>query len=496
MINKKPLERTNEYSERNSMVNGKVVTVIPSKKELIAPEEKPQIRVAAYARVSKDSESQEESYEAQKTHAEEVISKNPQWILTKIYADQGSGLNTKKRPQFRQMIKDAKHGQMDMILVKSISRFGRSVIDTLTNLRELEQSGVTCYFERENMKSDDPNCTLLLNMMSSMAESESLSISANVNLGLKYKAERGEWSCAYSNFLGYDQQPDGTIVVNDKQAETVKLIFDRFLSGMTLNDLAKLLESEGRTTGSGSTKWSKASLSRVISNPKYCGDVLIGRTYTADVRQKRRTINNGERQQFYVENGIDPIIGRQTYFLAKGELLRRAAGSKGQDVTGPKVWSYKNCFTYKIRCPKCHEFYNHSYGRGVHYWKCHWRMKGDCDSDIIREDYMKAIVLSAAQVLWDRQPKIRFRSIPDLTKDTSDKVLMEVAGKYAFNVFASRVQKMLEGDRPTVFTDELSTQLVESITFTDSEWIISFYGNQEVRLPKAGTTTGRRLNRS
>ena len=477
----------------------RMVTVIPSKKELVKPEDKPKLRVAAYARVSKeDSDTQEESYEAQKIHAEEVISKNPNWILTRIYADQGSGLNTKKRPQFRQMIKDAKRGQMDMILVKSISRFGRSVIDTLTNLRELEKSNVVCYFERENMKSDDPNCTLLLNMMSSMAESESLSISANVNLGLKYKAERGEWSCAYSKFLGYDQADDGSIVINEEQAETVRFIFDRFLSGMSLNELCRTLEAEGRKTGSGGSTWTKTSISRLISNCKFCGDVLIGKSYTADVREKRRVRNKGERQQYFVENGIPPIIDRQTYFLAKGELLRRAAGSKGEEVLGPRIWSYKNCFTYKIRCPKCGEFYNHTYGRGVHYWKCHWRINGDCDADIIREDVMKQVVLTAAQNLHDKQPKIRFRSIPELTKDTSDKALMEVAGKYTFNQFAKRVEQMLSGPRPEKFFDELSTQLVERITFTDTEWIILFYGNQEVRLPRKSKSrsAGRRLRRS
>ena len=396
------------------------------------------------------------------------------------------------------MIKDAKKGQMDMILVKSISRFGRSVIDTLTNLRELEQSGTICYFERENMRSDDPNCTLLLNMMASMAESESLSISANVNLGLKYKAERGEWSCAYRNFLGYRQEADGSVVIDEEQAETVRIIYDRFLSAMSLNDLCRSLEAEGRKTGSGGTTWTKTALSRLISNPKYGGDVLIGLSYTADVREKRRVRNNGERQQYYVENGIPAIIDKQISFLAKGELLRRSAGAKGQETVGPKVWSYKNVFTYKIRCPKCGEFYNHSYGRGVHYWKCHWRVNGDCDADIFREDELKQVVLLAAQTLHDKQPKIRFRSIPTLTKDTGEKVLMETAGKYAFNQFAKRVQDMLDGPRPEKFTDDLSTQLVESITFTDEEWVITFYGNQEVRLPRESSSraVGRRLKRS
>ena len=109
---------------------------------------------------------------------------------------------------------------------------------------------------------------------------------------------------------------------------------------------------------------------------------------------------------------------------------------------------------------------------------------------------MQDVVLLAAQTLYDKQPKIRYRSVPELTKDSGDKALIEAAGKYAFNQFAKRVQGMLDGDRPEEFTDEMSTELVESITFSDTEWIITFYGNQEVRLPRETKTAGRRLNRS
>ncbi len=481
MSARKPVFSGREYSERRAM--GRMVTIIqPTKKAEIKEDRR--IRVAAYARVSKDSESQEDSYISQKKHAEEVINRNPDWTLTRIYADQASGLNTKKRTEFNKMIEAAKCHEMDLILVKSISRFGRSVVDTLTSLRTLEKCGTRVYFDRENMYSDDLNCNLVLSIMASMAESESLSISANVRTGQKYKAEDGRWSVAYGTFLGYDKAEEDTVVINEEQAKTVRFIFSEFLSGTSLQDLCRRLEKEGHRTGTGSTHWTKTGVRRILSNIKYSGDVIQGLTYTADVMEKNRKRNNGDVPLYYIKDGIPAIIDRQTYLLAKGELLRREAEFVGKTVEGPAVYNRNNDFTHILACPECGAFFNRIKARGKYVWKCYNRRNADCKAEIIREKELQAAVLSAAQELYDLQPEITERPVPVLSNENPDEELILAAGINAYNSFADRLKHFLAGERPEHYDPEISRRLIRHITFTEDEWVFLFYGDQTVRVPR------------
>ena len=459
------------------------------------------LRVAAYVRVSTLSSEQEDSLENQRLHYEEIVGNNPRLDLVKIYADQASGLNTKKRTQFNNMMRDAKDHKFDVLYVKSISRFARNTVTTLTAIRELNSYGIETRFEKENLVSTDTSTNLLLSIMASMAESESISISENVNLGLKYKYSRGEWSANFTNFLGYDKLPDGTVAINEEQAATVREIYLEFLSGMSLDRLVKKLAAEGRKTGTGMATWTKTGLIRILSNIKYSGDVIQGITTTVDVINKHRIRNNGEAPQYFIENGIPAIVGRQEWLLAKGELSRREKMTiEGRDVGGPAIYTGKYPFTRKIVCPSCKNFYNHRNARGKYVWECYGRIHRSCTAEIIKEEELKDAVFRAASDLWELKPVIKMKDVPILSPKDSEDRLISAAALHMENSFAKKTQNFLSGDKPTGYDPELVRNLVEKIVISDTEILVAFYGTDPVRVerikPGRNIFTGRKLKRN
>lgn len=203
-------------------------------------------RVAGYARVSTDSDEQFTSYEAQVDYYTQYIKRNPEWEFVKVYTDEGiSGTNTKHRIGFNEMIADAMSGKIDLIVTKSVSRFARNTVDSLVTIRKLKEKGVEVYFEKENIYTFDGKGELLLTIMSSLAQEESRSISENVTWGQRKRFADGKVSVAYSRFLGYDKGPDGRMVINPAEAETVKKIYRLFLEGMTPYGISRQLEADG-----------------------------------------------------------------------------------------------------------------------------------------------------------------------------------------------------------------------------------------------------------
>ena len=476
----------------------KVVTVIPvSEKNGCESSEKQTLRVAAYARVS--SLPQEESYDAQVAHFQSLISSHPGWELTKVYGDEGiSGLNTKKRTGFRQMIKDGVNKKYDLLLVKSISRMGRNTVDLLTAIRELKAVGTAVFYEKENINTLEATGEMLITLLSAFAQSESESISGNVRISLQYKMARGEHSLAYSNFLGYDKGEEGKLVINPEQAKTVKYIFDQFLSGVSLERLSRELKDKGYTTGTGGNAWTKTALKRILSNEKYAGCALLAKTTTVDVLNKKRAINDGIVQQYWVEKDHDPIVDKQTWLIAKGELMRREEQFMGTDVGGPEVYCGKHDFTRKIRCPDCGAWYNHKNAKTRMVWVCHERMNSKgCKGEIIPETDLQNAVLSAAQKLYDKQPEISMKKVPSLTHTDDDEKLIRAAAVYAENTFGQRIVRFLKGARPTKYTSDL-IRLLERIEIKPESFEVHFYGKQTVLVPRQGgrNETGRRLKRS
>lgn len=256
-------------------------------------------RVAGYARVSTDHEDQQTSYEAQVDYYTTYIQGRDDWEFAGLYSDEGiSATNTKHRDGFNQMISDAMAGKIDLIITKSVSRFARNTVDSLSTIRKMKEHNIECYFEKENIWTFDSKGELLLTIMSSLAQEESRAISENVTWGQRKRMADGKVSFAYSRFMGLDKDKEtGKIVVNPEQAEVVKLIFRLFLEGLTPHAIAVELTNRSIKTPGGKDVWNQQTVRRMLSNEKYKGDALLQKEFTVDFLQKKMKKNEGEVPQ-------------------------------------------------------------------------------------------------------------------------------------------------------------------------------------------------------
>ena len=367
----------------------KTVTSIPAKVNPhthTAPEKKR--RVAGYARVSTELEEQQTSYQAQVNYYTNYIKSREDWIFVEVYTDEGiSALNTRHREGFNRMIADALDGKIDLIITKSVSRFARNTVDSLTAIRKLKEKGVEVYFEKENIWTFDGKGELLISIMSSLAQEESRSISENCTWGHRKRMADGKFSVAYTHFLGYDKGENGELVINPEQAEIVRYIFRLFLEGKTTYQISKILtESEYRTV-TGNDNWQKSTVINILKNEKYKGDALLQKTYTVDFLTKRHKKNRGEIQQYYVSENHEAIIPPEIWDLVQEEFVRRGSHKKGC-----------GCFSNMLRCGVCGEFYcrkiwhsNDKYKKAV--WQC--RTKSKCKTPHITEEEIKEKFISA-----------------------------------------------------------------------------------------------------
>ena len=258
------------------MASVKIIPAMPhAGKTGSSVREKPRLRVAAYCRVSTDTEEQATSYETQVEHYTEYISRNPEWALAGIYADDGiSGTNTKNRPEFNRMMDDCGAGRIDMIITKSISRFARNTLDCLRHIRELKAQNIPVYFEKENINTLDAKGEVLLTIMASLAQQESQSLSQNVKLGLQYRYQQGKVQVNHSRFLGYTKDAEGNLIIDPEQAEVVKRIYREYLEGYSMDRIKAGLERDGIPTGAGKTTWHTSTINKILRNEKYIGDAL------------------------------------------------------------------------------------------------------------------------------------------------------------------------------------------------------------------------------
>ena len=286
-------------------------------------------KVAAYARVSTDQEEQLTSYEAQVDYYTGYIQSREDWEFVSVYTDEGiSGTNTKHREGFKSMVEDALAGKIDLIITKSVSRFARNTVDSLTTIRKLKDNGVECYFEKENIWTFDGKGELLITIMSSLAQEESRSISENVTWGHRKRFADGKVMVAYSCLLGYEKGPEGGLVVNEEQAKIVRRIYRMFLEGITCFSIAKQLTAEGIPTPMGKEKWRANTVESILTNEKYKGDALLQKKYTVDFLTKRMEKNTGQVPQYYVENDHEAIVSREVFEAAQQEMARRRRGNK------------------------------------------------------------------------------------------------------------------------------------------------------------------------
>ena len=308
-------------------------------------------RVAAYARVSTEQDAQQNSYAAQIEYYRGYIQSKPEWEYAGVYADEGvTGTSYKKRDGFNRMIKDAEDGKIDLILTKSISRFARNTVDSLTVTRKLKAAGVEVYFEKENISSMDVQAELIFTIMSSIAQEESRSISENVRWGHQRSMEAGKVSLPWSHFLGYKKGANGLPEIVEEEAVIIREMYRRFLNGETLKGIANNLTNQGIKTPTGKDIWSVETVRHILTNEKYKGDAKLQKTYTVDFLTKEVRVNNGERKQWYIHDSHDAIVSPETFELVQKELARR---------TGRHGRFYDSPFTSKIKCGDCGAYYGH-----------------------------------------------------------------------------------------------------------------------------------------
>ena len=367
------------------------------------------IRVAAYCRVSTKQEEQINSYEVQKKHYTEKINANPEWQMVGIFADKGiTGTSVLKRDEFNKMIKLCKNRKIDMILVKSISRFARNTVDCLHYTRMLKTLGIDVYFEEQGIHSIKSDAEFYISIYGTIAQSESENISANVKWGKLQSAKEGKVAFMYKNFLGYRKGTDGNPEIDEEQAETVKIIYDRFIAGDSLKQIAEKLQNEKRLSPSGKSEWSTATIRSILSNEKYKGDAIINKTFTVDCLTKEIRKNNGERPKYYVENNHPAIIDAETFGRVQEELARRVGKKKVKEIgtkTEQGKYSSKYALTELLICGECHTPYRRctwtAHGEKRIVWRCVKRLdygKKYCHSSpTLEESRIQAAIVNAIQ---------------------------------------------------------------------------------------------------
>ena len=353
-------------------------------------------KVAGYARVSTDRDEQFTSYEAQVEYYTRFIKAHDDWDLVNIYTDEGiTGTSTKRRTGFQNMVKDALDGKIDLIVTKSVSRFARNTVDSLTTIRTLKEHGVEVFFEKENIWTFDGKGELLITIMSSLAQEESRSISENVTWGMREAMRQGKASVPYKVFLGYEKGPDGKMVVNPEQAMLVRRIYGMFLQGKSPYHITQVLESEGIPFSEGKTKWHASTIKSILQNEKYKGDALRQKTYSKDYLTKERVKNDGELQQYYISDHHEAIISPELFDRVQLEIQRRG--------TAEEVRGGNKLFSKRIRCADCGSWYGPvTWAPYTPYEKIVWRCnkkyakgKEHCEPPAVTEDEMKAAFISA-----------------------------------------------------------------------------------------------------
>lgn len=412
---------------------GKTITMIPARRQVgntAKEEERPKLRVAAYCRVSTDSDEQATSYETQVAHYTEYIKNNPEWELAGIFADDGiSGTNTKKREDFNRMIEECMNGNIDMVITKSISRFARNTLDCLKFIRQLKEKNIPVYFEKENINTMDAKGEVLLTIMASLAQQESQSLSQNVKLGIQYRYQQGHVQVNHNRFLGYTKDENGQLIIEEDEAKVVKRIYREYLEGASLQEIGKGLEADGILTGAGKKKWRPETVQKILKNEKYIGDALLQKTYTVDFLNKKRVKNTGIMPQYYVEGSHEPIIPKDIYMRVQEEMLRRANLHSGQERK-KRVYSSKYALSGIVYCSKCGEIYRriqwNAHGKRYVVWRCCTRVENGpdaCDADTIKEEELQNAVVQAINKALGKRD-----SMKDTLAANIETVLTEVDG--------------------------------------------------------------------
>lgn len=357
----------------------KTVTVIEPKKNFVVNKEQyRQKRVAAYCRVSTDSEEQLNSYETQKSAYTEKICNNPEWTLAGIYADEGiSGTRADKRPEFQRMIDDCLAGKIDYIICKAVSRFARNTVDCLEYVQMLKGRGIGVIFEEQNIDTLETKSELYLTIYAGFAQSESESISQNITWSVRNNFADGKVNYIYARLLGYKKGDNGEPEIVPEEAAIVTKIYEMYLAGATPQSISDKLIAMNISFPEKKLTFSKSMIVSVLTNVKYCGDAILQQTYTLNCITKSRKKNTGEEvPMYYVHNAHAPIISREIFNKVQEEIARRrtrSPHSKKNTFTAVGKYS-KYALTDVLICGECGTRYRRctwsKYGKKKVVWRC------------------------------------------------------------------------------------------------------------------------------
>lgn len=431
------------------------------------------IKVAAYCRVSTDSDAQLESLEAQKTHYENYITSRDDWEFAGLYYDEGiTGIKKDNRPELLRLITDCKIGKVDFIIAKSISRFSRNTTDCLELVRTLLALRIPVFFEKENINTGSMESELFLAILSSMAESESVSISENSKWSIQTRFENGTFKCSYPPY-GYDWDGE-QMVINPMQADIVKDIFAALLSGKGTNAIAEDLNRRGVPSKRGG-RWTAATIRGMLSNEKYIGDCLFQKTYSDS--QFIRHSNKGEQPQYMVKDHHEPIISREDFEAAQAFVKQRASEKGIVKSTG----KYQNRYTLsgKIVCREC----GGTFKRRIHSctgykyiaWCCntHIEDKSKCHMLFVKEDALKlAFITMMNKLIFSHRIILKpyLKAIKNVSTDDSLRRIQQVQTMLAQNTEKRETltKLMTQGIiDPVLYNQESNELLSQADSFRD-----------------------------
>lgn len=518
---------------------GKNITVIPARKRVgstAAKEKIKKLRVAAYCRVSTETEEQNLSYEVQVAHYTEYIKKNTEWEFAGIFADDGiSGTNTKKREEFNRMIEECMEGNIDLVITKSISRFARNTLDCLKYIRQLKEKNIAVYFEKENINTMDAKGEVLLTIMASLAQQESQSLSQNVKLGLQYRYQQGKVQVNHNRFMGYTKDEEGNLIIVPEEAEIIKRIYREYLEGKSLVGIGRDLEKDGILTAAGKPRWRPETIKKILLNEKYIGDALLQKTFTVDFLTKKRVKNEGHVPQYYVENSHEAIIPKELFLQAQEELHRRSNIYTGADKN-KRIYSSKYALSTITFCGDCGDIYRRVYwkihGRKEFVWRCVTRIEQGpevCKNRTVKEAELYDAVMTAINRLLaggDNMIRILEENIHAIIGDTTEykiseintlleekqKELISLANKGKdFESLADEIEELrekrqtllvedasLSGEnerinelidfirnnkyRTLIYDDTLVRKIIQNVTVYDDHFVICFKSGIEIKV--------------
>lgn len=354
------------------------------------------LRTAAYARVSSGKDAMLHSLSAQVSYNNSLIQSNPEWLFCGVYADEALTGTKDNRENFQRLLTECRAGNIDLIITKSISRFARNTVTLLETVRELKNLGVDVYFEEQNIHSISPDGEFMLTLLGSYAQEESYSASENQKWRIRKDFEQGRLGSI--TILGYERSNDGTLIIVPEEAEIVRMIFNDYLSGMGKNAIAnKLLEIGFPTKGGGI--WTAWSIRRILKNEKYCGDLLLQKTYRENHITKKKINNTGQLPQYYIENDHEAIIPKEIFLMVQEEIARRS--EQNACFGRRKNFSANHPFSKIVFCADCGEEFRRIHwnnrGKKSIVWRCLTRLKqkDQCHARTVNEETLIEAFLDA-----------------------------------------------------------------------------------------------------